>query len=162
MEEAGWINVLKAAGGYGTSATLVVMGLFAWWHVLPKLIDAISNRQSKIEERMALLLETTTARFEGQLAAADKRHEDCMKGQQLLIQRIDDQDKKLSEQSTTISEQSDLINGLKAQLRQLQMSAVRLDGTPISQMARGVVVALDNLELDQATAPEQLKEGNQR
>lgn len=141
----GWLDLLKGIGSYGTPATLVLIGLLTWWQILPKLIDAISNRQSKIEERMGLLLDNATERFEKQLADADRRHDDCMKGQRQLVGRIDEQDKKLSEQSRLIDAQSDMITGLKAQLRQLQVSAVRLDGTGITDIARGVVEALDHL-----------------
>jgi len=151
-----WLGVLKAIGSYGTPATLIIIGLLTWWRVLPALIEAISNRQSKIEERMAKLLDTTTERFERQLKEADQRHEDCIEGQRLLLTRIDEQDEKLSAQSKLIEEQRDQIAGLKAQLRTLQIAAVRLDGHPISDMARGVVTALENLETPPSPPKENL------
>lgn len=151
VEGPPWLDLIKNIGSYGTPATLVIIGLLAWWQVLPKLIDAISNRQSKIEERMALLLDSATERFEKQLKEADERHDDCMAGQRVLIQRIDEQDEKLSVQSRLIDAQQDMITGLKAQLRQLQVSSVRVEGSPISGLARGVVEALDHI--DDITTP---------
>ena len=145
MEGSPWLNIGKIVGSYGTPATLILLGLLAWWQGLPKLIEALSNRQSKVEERMALLLDSATQRFEKQLKEADQRHDDCMEGQRELIKRIDEQDEKLSAQSRLIDEQHDQIAGLKAQLRQLQVSAVRLDGSAISDIARGVVASLENL-----------------
>ncbi len=88
MPDIGPLDYLKGWGGYTTTVTLIVGGLLSWWKVLPALIEAISNRQSKIEERMGKLLESATTRFETQLAASDKRHADCMEGQETLRKRI--------------------------------------------------------------------------
>lgn len=151
--EGSWWDLIKGIGqSYGTPATLVIIGLLTWWQVLPKLIDAITNRQSKIEGRMAALLDSATERFEKELAAADKRHEDCMAGQQRLIARIDEQDEKLSEQSRLIDSQQDMITGLKKQLRQLQVSAIRQEGHPISEMAQRAVEALERLDTPKGEA----------
>lgn len=136
----------KGLGGYTTTGTLVVIALLTWWKVLPAIIDAIANRQSKIEERMGSLLDDATARFTRQIAEADQRHDECMNGQRKLVERIDEQDAKIAEQSRTIGAQDETIAGLRKQFSQLQASAVRLDGTSVSDIARGVVDSLDRID----------------
>lgn len=140
------LESLRGLGGYSTTIALIVGGLLTWWKVLPSIIDAIANRQSKIEERMGSLLDDATARFTRQIAEADQRHADCMEGQRKLVARIDEQDAKIAEQSRTIGAQDETIAGLRKQFSQLQASAVRLDGTSVSDIARGVVDSLDRID----------------
>lgn len=87
-----WDSVLAFFGKVtpGTPAlhVLVVMGLAFWWKGLPTVIEAIASRQSKIEERMGALLTSATERFEIQIQAADRRHSECMEGQEKLRTRI--------------------------------------------------------------------------
>jgi len=123
-------------GGVGIW-TLVAMLLIAWWQGLPKLLDAITNRQSKIEERMQDLLDKATERFERELAAADKRHGDCMAANDVLAGRINEQEKRLAGQASTIAEQGDqlvtaqrTIDSLKKQIVQMQASALRVATHP--------------------------------
>ena len=132
-------------GGVGIW-TLVIMALVAWWKGLPAFIDAMANRQSKIEERMGALLQQTTDRFSRELADADKRHEDCVKSQEVLRARIEAQDKKIAEQQECISEQQATIEGLKRQMLQMQQSAIRLEGMGsggIAEVAKAAVKAFD-------------------
>ena len=67
---------------------LVVLSLVGWWKGLPSVLEAFANRQSKVEERMGQLLEDATARFTREIAAADKRHDECIHGQQELVNEV--------------------------------------------------------------------------
>lgn len=58
--------------------------LLGFWKALPSVLDAFERRQSGIETRTEALLDAQTKRFNEQLKQADDRHEECMKGQQVL------------------------------------------------------------------------------
>jgi predicted nucleic acid-binding Zn-ribbon protein len=131
-------------GGVGIWV-IVIGGLVAWWKGLPAFLEALANRQSKMEERMASLLQATTDRFTRELEAADKRHEDCMKGQERLIERIGQLERRGAEDRECIEKQQETIAGLKRQIVQLQVSAVRTEGVGVSPVIQGVVARLDAL-----------------
>lgn len=78
------LTEIKGYGGYSTTIVL----LFLWWKGLPQVLEAWSNRQSKIEERMGKLLEDAQVRFAGQIREADSRHEKCIEGQEMLRLRV--------------------------------------------------------------------------
>jgi hypothetical protein len=124
---------------------IVILLLGVLWKGAPAFIEALANRQSKIEERMAALLSTATDRFTRELAEADKRHEECMRGQELLRERIDRQDKKIREQQDCINDQQDTIEGLKRQIGQVSLSVVRTEGVKPSPMIAAVVDRLNLL-----------------
>lgn len=63
--------------------------LLGFWKALPSVLDAFERRQSGIETRTEALLDAQTKRFNEQLAQADDRHEECMKGQQVLRDELD-------------------------------------------------------------------------
>lgn len=140
------LDFLKGWGGYTTTLTLIAGGLLTWWKVLPALIDALANRQSKIEERMGALLRDATDRFSRQIAEADARHADCMEGQRKLLERVEEQDEKITAQSRKLQEQDETIAGLRAQFRSMQVSAVRIEGGGVSALARGMIETLDIVE----------------
>lgn len=117
---------------------LVVLGLVGWWKGLPAVLEAIANRQSKIEERMGQLLEDATARFTRELAAADARHHDCMKGQSEMHLEVE----RLRE---CVQEQQATIDSLKKQLIQVQVSAIRTEGQPVSPLIASAVQSLDRV-----------------
>lgn len=68
--------------------TLVASCLAMWWKGLPAVLDAFERKQSGIEMRTEALLDAQTKRFNEQLAQADDRHEECMKGQQVLREEV--------------------------------------------------------------------------
>lgn len=136
---------LKGFGGYTTTLAIIIGGLLAWWKVLPAFVDAISNRQSKIEERMALLLENATARFTRDIAAADLRHADCMAGQDKLLARIDALEEKSAAQQACIEDQQRTIEGLRRGTAQRQVSAIRTEGQGASPMVERAMQALSQI-----------------
>jgi len=144
-EATGFLQEIKGFGGYTTTATLIVFGLLTWWKVLPTLIDAMTNRQSKIEERMGKLLEDATARFTREIEAADKRHDDCMAGQDKLLGRIDVLERKVGEQQQCIDEQQVTIEGLRRKDLQQQVSALRTEGNEPSPMIAAAIARLSTL-----------------
>jgi len=144
------LDWLKGLGGYTTTVTLIIGGLLTWWKVLPSLIDAISNRQSNIEHRMGELLASATERFEKQLASADKRHDDCMAGQERLVARINEQDVKIAELSRTVEARDEVIAGLRKQFTQLQTTAIREEGKHpvLAPMAAAAIEALGSVHYE--------------
>jgi uncharacterized coiled-coil protein SlyX len=126
-------------GGVGVWV-LVLMFAGTLWRGLPKVIDAIANRRSKIEERLSVEMDAMAARFSGQIVDADHRHEECIRGQEALRSRIDGQDKIIATQGETIAKQNQTISaqsqtifelnndlqGLRAQHRQAGQSIVEL------------------------------------
>lgn len=117
---------------------LVAISLIGWWKGLPAVLEALANRQSKVEERMGQLLEDATARFTREIAAADARHEACMEGQEKMqaeVQRL----------NTCVQEQQATIESLKKQLIQVQVSAIRVDGQPASPLVAAAVASLDRI-----------------
>jgi predicted nucleic acid-binding Zn-ribbon protein len=132
-------------GGVGIWV-LVAAFLGAWWKGLPAVLDAFANRQSKIEERMGKLLEDATARFTREIAAADKRHDDCMEGQQRLLVRIDTLEDKVSEQQECIERQQATIEGLRRQAVQNSVSALRVDGQVASPVIEAALQSLDKIK----------------
>ncbi len=139
MPTTAFLESLKGYGGYSTTVVIIVFGLMTWWKVLPSVIDAISNRQSKIEERIGKLLDEATPRFERQIAAADERHEHCMEGQEALQREVN----RLREHSVV---QDKTIEGLRRQILQMQVSAVRLEGSGVTPIATATVAALDRMK----------------
>ncbi len=133
-----FLESLKGYGGYSTSIVVIIVALATWWKVLPSVIDALANRQSKIEERMGKLLDDATQRFEKQIAAADARHEHCMEGQEELQREV----KRLRDHSIA---QDKTIEGLRRQILQMQVSAVRIEGTGVTPLATAAVEALNKL-----------------
>lgn len=117
---------------------LIVMGLAGWWKGLPAVLEAIANRQSKIEERMGQLLEDTTARFTRELAAADARHHDCMEGQAKMVAEVE-------RLRVCVQEQQATIESLKKQLIQVQVSAIRVECQPASPLVAAAVASLDRV-----------------
>jgi len=136
-------------GGAGVWV-LVIFCLIAWWKALPAVIDAISNRRSKIEERLGAEMDAMAKRFTEQIAAADSRHDDCIRGQTELQQRITAQDGVIAQQNDTIARQSntivqlsDQVAGLKTSNQQLQMS---LASSLSNGESRAIDKALDTLK----------------
>lgn len=144
-EATGFLQEIKGFGGYTTTATLIIFGLLTWWKVLPSLIDALANRQSKIEERMGKLLEDATARFTREIEAADKRHDDCMAGQERLVSRIGVLEDKVAEQQQCIEQQQQTIEGLRRKDLQQQVSALRTEGVEKSPMIAAAISRLSKL-----------------
>jgi DNA anti-recombination protein RmuC len=117
---------------------LVALALLGWWKKLPEVLDAFSNRQSKIEERMGKLLEDATERFTRELAAADERHADCMEGQQKMVAEVERLRVRVAEQDQTI-------DSLHKQMIQMQVSAIRTDGQVASPMIDAAMNSLNRL-----------------
>ncbi len=128
-------------GGVGIW-TLVAMLLAAWWKGLPTFLDAMANRQSKIEERMGKLLDDATTRFTRELAEADKRHEECIQGQERLRVRMEAQGARMEVQDQCIREQQSTIEGLKRQMMSMQVSAIRTDGMAPSPIIEAMIEKL--------------------
>lgn len=114
-------------GGVGIW-TLVLMGLAAMWKGLPSVLDSWSNRLSKESERT----DREIARLEAQIVAGDKRHEECLESQKAL--------------RAEVSHLNNVINGLIVQMRQMQISAARLDGVNVSPILDAMLSSLDNVE----------------
>lgn len=138
MPHPSFLEAIKGYGGYSTSLILIIGGLLTWWRVLPAVIEAISNRQSKVEERMGKLLDDATARFSRELMAADKRHDECMEASDRMRSEIDSLRGRVAEQDTTIE-------GLRRQLAQMQVSFIRTDGLTPSPMIEAAAARLDDV-----------------
>lgn len=125
---------------------LVVMGLVAWWKGLPAVIEAIANRQSKIEERLGQEMDAMSKRWEARLEQADKQHQECHAAQEVLRGRINDQDRIIAMQNETIAQQSKTMAAQNEKLtaqdivnRQLQIAlAERLDNGDESAINRAI------------------------
>lgn len=94
---------------------------------------------------MGKLLEDATARFTREIAAADKRHDDCMDGQQRLLTRIDTLEEKVAEQQECIEKQQKTIEGLRRQAVQNSVSALRVEGQAPSPLIEKAIEALDHI-----------------
>lgn len=124
--------------------TLVALVIIAWWKGLPSIIEAIANRQSKIEERLGAEMSAMSERWNKRLAEADAQHARCMEGQEHLLLRIKRQDLTIANQNKTIAKQTDTImdlsnkiNALRASNAQQQIAAVeRIAHSP--QMDRAI------------------------
>lgn len=136
IADAGW-----TPGAYGIWL-LVLIALGTLWKGSPAFITALSNRQSKVEERMSLLLKDTTDRFSREIAEADKRHDECVKGQDLLRDRIDKQDTKIREQQSTI-------DALRREMSQVGVSAIRNGVLPVSPEIESALAQLDKIDRPQ-------------
>ena len=130
-------------GAVGVS--LVALVLLGWWQVLPKFIEAFANRQSKLEERMQVLLDRSTERFQRELAAADERHDACLEGQKRLMIRVEELERGRDEDRKLIAEQTRTIEGLNHKITQMQISALRTDGMVPSPLIKGVMDRLDQM-----------------
>lgn len=119
--------------------TIVALLLLSWWKGLPSVLDAFANRQSKIEERMGKLLEEATLRFQREIAAADERHAHCMEGQDTL-------QKEVERLRTCVAEQQGTIDAMKRQMSQMQISAIRTEGTVPSPIIAAALQQLDNVK----------------
>lgn len=103
------------------------------WRGVPTFLDAITNRQSKIEERMEARLKEADERYLKQIEAADRRHDECIKGQEKLQARVavlEGQVDKLHEENA----------GLKRQIVGSQASAIRAaPDEVVTPLIRGMV-----------------------
>ncbi len=139
MEEIGaLIGKGWTPGGAGIWV-LVAMALAGWWKGLPAVLDAFANRQSKIEERMGKLLEDATIRFTREIEAADKRHDECVKGQEELVLEV----RRLR---TCVTEQQETIEGMRRKFATLQTSALRQEGALPSPTIEAMMHSLDNVK----------------
>lgn len=143
-----WSDILgffsKTTPGSVGIWVIVLLGLAAWWKGLPSVIEAITNRQSKIEERMEARLKQADERFAEQITAADGRHADCVRETDRLRQRVNDQDQRIEHQAHRITELEEQVSaardqneGLKRQIVQMQVSTLRVtpDAAPDGIMA---------------------------
>lgn len=119
--------------------TVVALLLLGWWKGLPSVLDAFANRQSKIEERMGALLKDATERFTREIEAADKRHDDCMAGQDTLQREVE-------RLRACVAEQQGTIEALKRQMLQMQVSAIRVEGTSPSPIIAAALSSLDSVK----------------
>lgn len=71
---------------FGTLPGWIQVGIWVLilWKGLPSVLDAWTNRVSKEADRT----DREIARLERQLLEMDKRHEDCMKGQDSLREQL--------------------------------------------------------------------------
>lgn len=121
-----FIRTTLTFGGVGIW-TLVLMGLYVLWQGLPKVLDAMSNRVSKEAERT----DREIARLEAQIVSSDKRHEECVEGQRLLREEV--------------NRLNAIINGLIVQMRQMQISAARVDGVELSPALEAMLSSLGHV-----------------
>ncbi len=138
MEEIFASMLAKWTPGATGIWTMVALLLLGWWKGLPSVLDAFANRQSKIEERMGKLLEEATLRFQREIAAADERHAHCMEGQDTL-------QKEVERLRTCVAEQQGTIDAMKRQMLQMQVSAIRVEGTAPSPIITAALNQLDNV-----------------
>ena len=118
---------------------LVFLSLGAWWKGLPKVLEAFANRQSKVEERMGQLLEDATARFSREIAAADLRHDECIKGQQELVSEV----RRLR---ICVTEQQETIDQMRRKFSALQVATIRTEGITPSPMIEAAMRSLDGID----------------
>ena len=112
-------------GAVGVWALLAAF-LIAWWKGLPAVIEAMANRQSKIEERLGAEMDAMSARWEARLEAADKQHQECIAGQDALRDRITKQDATIALQNDTIAQQTKTITDLNERITGLKLSNEQL------------------------------------
>ena len=118
---------------------LVFMVLGAWWKGLPRVLEAFANRQSKVEERMGQLLEDATARFSREIAAADQRHDECIKGQQELVNEV----RRLR---ACVTEQQETIDQMRRKFASLQVATIRTEGMRPSPMVEAAMRSIDEID----------------
>lgn len=91
-------NILSNEGAaWLRYASLMITVVWGFWRGLPAVFDMFERRQSGIEIRTEALLDAQSRRFAEQLAAADDRHEECMKGQQVMREQMEDLQRKNNE-----------------------------------------------------------------
>lgn len=120
-----WLKSTSTFGGAGVWV-LVVMAAVGWWKGLPAVLLAWSTRIGAEAERT----DKEIARLERQIAAGERRHADCEDRCMSLMKRLDDQD--------------ETIRGLRAQMSQLQVSAVRVGMGPLS-VTETLIASLDRV-----------------
>ncbi len=76
-------------GGVGVWATFGML-LLAWWKGLPKFIPTVITAVTERNKALAEGFDFQIERLETQLAASDKRHADCMAGQDSLRREVDE------------------------------------------------------------------------
>lgn len=114
--KAGW-----TPGGVGIWV-LVAVVVGGWWKGLPAVLLAFEKKQSGIETRMEELLEAQAERFNKQLAAADRRHDDCMDGQRRIEQNMLERIGKLEAENEKLR---GLINAMRQGEQSMQEVVVR-------------------------------------
>lgn len=121
-----FIRTTLTFGGIGIW-TLVLMAFYVLWQGLPKLLDTLANRTSKEGDRT----DREIARLEAQIIASDKRHEECIEGQRVLRDEV--------------NRLNAIINGLIVQMRQMQISAARVDGLSLSPVIENMLTSLEEV-----------------
>lgn len=145
-------------GAFGVwTGVFILLGM--WWKGLPNLITAFADRRSKIEERLGAEMDAMSKRWEDRIAQADKSHDDCMKGQESLRERINQMDRTIAEQNATIarlagltttqaqtiSELNSQVASMHAQARQTSASVLRVLPENTSPQMRSMKHKLDNM-----------------
>lgn len=126
-ELAAVLPLLKAGwtpGGVGIFIIIAMLGGM-WWKGLPALLDAWTRRADQEAQRISKDFE----RLERQIEAGDKRHEECLEGQRVLRGEVDRLNK--------------VIDGLIRQMRQLQISAVRVGMDEPPTVTSKIIAELD-------------------
>lgn len=116
-----WVENGVTPGAIGVWGLLAAF-LIAWWKGLPPVIEALVNRQSKIEERLGAEMDAMSRRWEERLETADKQHKACHEAQEALRERVVAQDGIIAQQNDTIARQTAQIVGLTEKVSALKIT----------------------------------------
>lgn len=106
--------------------TLCIFTFGLWWKGLPAFLDAWTRRSDKEADR----IDKEFDRLGKQITASDERHAECEKRCEKMQDRLD--------------EAMALIDGLRRQAQQQQLSAVRVGAGPIT-VTETLIAELDRL-----------------
>jgi uncharacterized coiled-coil protein SlyX len=122
--KAGWT---PGAIGIWTFGPVIILILGAGlWKGMPAVLDAWTRRADAESARTDREFE----RLERQIRASDDRHADCERRCEALVRRMNEQDQT--------------INGLRAQMTQVQISAVRVGAAP-ETVTEALIAQLDHV-----------------
>ena len=109
------------------------------WKGLPAVLDSWANSVAKERDHR----EREIKRLEGQIAAADDRHNECLEGQRALRDEIEQMRRAHSEEIASLH---GIITGMVVQMRQIQMTAASLssDGN-MSPALMSMIESLDRI-----------------
>lgn len=106
---------------------LVIMGAGAWWKGLPAVLEALGKRADREADRISKEFE----RLERQIEAGEKRHGEC----EIRCERLQSEVTRLQH----------TIKGFMDQMRQLQMSAIRVGMDEAPTITSMLIAELDKV-----------------
>lgn len=116
---------------------IVATLLLGLWKGLPAVLDAWGNSVAKERDHR----EREITRLEGQISAADDRHNECLEGQRSLREEIEQMRRSHAEEIGGLHQ---IITGMVVQMRQIQMTAASLSSD--GNMSPALLAMFDQLD----------------